>query len=178
MSINLLQCQQSERQSRRLCLKTRNHHKVCVPPHGATTCQSHCVQDSACMALAPCPHHHNGHSPCASKCGCTPHHSYAHTMPCPLALSHSVPAHHSHRTGCDFVFIDLERCAIDHTTLSWMCQTYGAMGVAPVVRIAAAESKEARQCKASIVDAHTPYCTHSHTSTRLHLLCVATTNQA
>ena len=83
------------------------------------------------------------------------------------SLTQRTCTHHSHRTGCDFVFIDLERCAIDHTTLSWMCQTYGAMGVAPVVRIAAAESKEARQCKASQRRTHTHsttlYCTHTHT---------------
>lgn len=38
-------------------------------------------------------------------------------------------------TGVDFVFIDTEHIAIDRTTLAWMCQTYRAMGLAPIVRI-------------------------------------------
>ncbi|MCM2372938.1 HpcH/HpaI aldolase family protein [Aporhodopirellula aestuarii] len=44
----------------------------------------------------------------------------------PDALRHS---------GLDFVFIDTEHIAIDRTELSWMCQTYSAMGLAPLVRI-------------------------------------------
>lgn len=39
------------------------------------------------------------------------------------------------RTGVDFVFIDTEHIPIDRETLSWMCRTYAAMGLAPVVRI-------------------------------------------
>src|SRR5581483_5714522 len=38
-------------------------------------------------------------------------------------------------TGVDFVFIDTEHITIDRTTLAWMCQTYRALGLAPVVRI-------------------------------------------
>jgi len=38
-------------------------------------------------------------------------------------------------TGADFVFIDTEHIAIDRTTLAWMCQTYRALGLAPIVRI-------------------------------------------
>jgi 4-hydroxy-2-oxoheptanedioate aldolase len=38
-------------------------------------------------------------------------------------------------TGADFVFIDTEHIAIDRTTLAWMCQTYRALGLAPMVRI-------------------------------------------
>jgi 2-keto-3-deoxy-L-rhamnonate aldolase RhmA len=37
--------------------------------------------------------------------------------------------------GLDFVFIDTEHITIDDTSLSWMCRTYDAMGLAPVVRI-------------------------------------------
>jgi 4-hydroxy-2-oxoheptanedioate aldolase len=37
--------------------------------------------------------------------------------------------------GLDFVFIDTEHIALDRTTLSWMCQTYAALGLAPIVRI-------------------------------------------
>jgi 4-hydroxy-2-oxoheptanedioate aldolase len=38
-------------------------------------------------------------------------------------------------TGIDFVFIDTEHVAIGRETLSWMCWAYGALGMAPVVRI-------------------------------------------
>ena len=37
--------------------------------------------------------------------------------------------------GADFVFIDTEHIAIDRTTLAWMCQTYRALDVAPLVRV-------------------------------------------
>jgi 4-hydroxy-2-oxoheptanedioate aldolase len=37
--------------------------------------------------------------------------------------------------GLDFVFIDTEHIAIDRAQLSWMCQTYGALGLPPIVRI-------------------------------------------
>src|SRR5262249_6912174 len=37
--------------------------------------------------------------------------------------------------GADFVFIDTEHIAIDRTTLAWMCQTYRALGLAPLARI-------------------------------------------
>jgi len=37
--------------------------------------------------------------------------------------------------GADFVFIDTEHIAIDRTTLAWMCQTYRALDLAPLVRI-------------------------------------------
>ena len=37
--------------------------------------------------------------------------------------------------GLDFVFIDTEHIAIGRETLSWMCQAYGAAGLAPVVRV-------------------------------------------
>ena len=37
--------------------------------------------------------------------------------------------------GLDFVFIDTEHIAIDRAQLSRMCQTYAALGLAPIVRI-------------------------------------------
>ena len=37
--------------------------------------------------------------------------------------------------GLDFVFIDTEHVALDRLPLSWMCQMYGALGMAPIVRI-------------------------------------------
>ena len=39
--------------------------------------------------------------------------------------------------GLDFVFIDTEHIALDRTQVSWMCQTYAALGLAPLVRIPA-----------------------------------------
>jgi 4-hydroxy-2-oxoheptanedioate aldolase len=39
--------------------------------------------------------------------------------------------------GLDFVFIDTEHIALDRMVLSWMCQTYSALGLAPIVRIPA-----------------------------------------
>ena len=38
-------------------------------------------------------------------------------------------------TGVDFVFIDTEHIPIDRSELAWMCQTYSALGIPPVVRI-------------------------------------------
>lgn len=37
--------------------------------------------------------------------------------------------------GLDFVFIDTEHVALNRETVSWMCRTYGAMGIPPLVRI-------------------------------------------
>ncbi len=37
--------------------------------------------------------------------------------------------------GADFVFIDTEHIAIDRERLSWMCRTYAALGLPPLVRI-------------------------------------------
>ena len=39
------------------------------------------------------------------------------------------------QAGVDFVFIDTEHTPIDRNTLGWMCQTYQALGIPPVVRI-------------------------------------------
>jgi 4-hydroxy-2-oxoheptanedioate aldolase len=38
-------------------------------------------------------------------------------------------------SGLDFVFIDTEHIALDRHQLSWMCQTYSALGLPPLVRI-------------------------------------------
>ncbi len=38
-------------------------------------------------------------------------------------------------SGLDFAFIDTEHIAIGRETLSWMCQAYGALGIAPIVRV-------------------------------------------
>jgi 4-hydroxy-2-oxoheptanedioate aldolase len=35
----------------------------------------------------------------------------------------------------DFVFLDTEHIPLDRKTLSWMCQTYNALGLVPIVRI-------------------------------------------
>lgn len=37
--------------------------------------------------------------------------------------------------GLDFVFIDTEHIALDRESVSWMCRTYRAMGLPPLVRI-------------------------------------------
>ena len=37
--------------------------------------------------------------------------------------------------GLDFVFIDTEHVALDRAQLAWMCQTYAALGLPPLVRI-------------------------------------------
>lgn len=39
------------------------------------------------------------------------------------------------KTGIDFVFIDTEHMPIERDKLSWMCQTYKALNLAPIVRI-------------------------------------------
>ena len=35
----------------------------------------------------------------------------------------------------DFVFIDTEHNALDRTQVSWMCNTYAAKDIVPIVRI-------------------------------------------
>ena len=48
--------------------------------------------------------------------------------------------------GIDFVFVDTEHTPIDRQTLSWICQTYQALGLPPVVRLPCNDAFEA--CKA------------------------------
>lgn len=38
-------------------------------------------------------------------------------------------------TGLDFVFIDTEHVPIDRHPLAWMCRTYAALNLAPIVRV-------------------------------------------
>ena len=45
--------------------------------------------------------------------------------------------------GLDFVFIDTEHIAIERTTVAWMCRTYRALNLAPVVRIPAPDPYQA-----------------------------------
>jgi 4-hydroxy-2-oxoheptanedioate aldolase len=42
---------------------------------------------------------------------------------------------HVKRLGIDLVFIDTEHIPLDRSTVSWMCQAYRALDLAPVVRI-------------------------------------------
>ena len=49
------------------------------------------------------------------------------------------------KAGLDFVFLDTEHIALDRAQLSWMCWTYRAMGMAPIVRIPSPDPYEA--CK-------------------------------
>jgi 4-hydroxy-2-oxoheptanedioate aldolase len=50
------------------------------------------------------------------------------------------------QTGIDFVFVDSEHVPLDRQTLSYLCQTYQALGLPPVVRIPCNDPFEA--CKA------------------------------
>ena len=45
--------------------------------------------------------------------------------------------------GLDFVFIDTEHVALDRSQLSWMCRAYGAMNLAPLVRITSPDPYQA-----------------------------------
>jgi len=47
------------------------------------------------------------------------------------------------KIGLDFVFIDTEHIALDRSVLSWMCQTYAGLGLAPIVRIPAPDPYQA-----------------------------------
>jgi 2-keto-3-deoxy-L-rhamnonate aldolase RhmA len=47
------------------------------------------------------------------------------------------------QAGLDFIFIDTEHIALDRAQVSWMCQTYAALGLAPVVRIPSPDPYEA-----------------------------------
>src|SRR3954447_2321508 len=49
------------------------------------------------------------------------------------------------QTGIDFVFVDTEHIPLDRQTLSWICQTYQALALPPVVRIPCNDPFEA--CK-------------------------------
>lgn len=49
------------------------------------------------------------------------------------------------KTGIDFVFVDTEHIPLDRQTLSYLCQTYQALGLPPVVRLPCNDPFEA--CK-------------------------------
>jgi 2-keto-3-deoxy-L-rhamnonate aldolase RhmA len=49
------------------------------------------------------------------------------------------------QAGVDFAFVDTEHTPIDRQTLSWICQTYQALGIPPVVRIPSNDPFEACQ---------------------------------
>jgi 2-keto-3-deoxy-L-rhamnonate aldolase RhmA len=49
------------------------------------------------------------------------------------------------RLGFDFVFLDTEHIPFPYDTLSWMCRTYAALGMVPIVRIPEPDPYEA--CK-------------------------------
>jgi 2-keto-3-deoxy-L-rhamnonate aldolase RhmA len=49
------------------------------------------------------------------------------------------------QAGIDFVFVDTEHIPLDRQTLSWICQTYQALGLPPVVRLPCNDPFEA--CK-------------------------------
>lgn len=53
---------------------------------------------------------------------------------CITSPSPKWPAH-IRQLGMDFVFIDTEHISIDRHQLSWMCEAYKALGLAPIVRI-------------------------------------------
>lgn len=46
-------------------------------------------------------------------------------------------------TGLDFVFIDTEHIPLDRMVVAWMCRTYSALGLAPIVRITSPDPYEA-----------------------------------
>jgi 2-keto-3-deoxy-L-rhamnonate aldolase RhmA len=50
------------------------------------------------------------------------------------------------KTGIDFVFVDTEHISLDRQTLSYLCQTYTALSLPPVVRLPCNDPFEA--CKA------------------------------
>ncbi|MHC4117119.1 MAG: HpcH/HpaI aldolase family protein [Planctomycetota bacterium] len=58
--------------------------------------------------------------------------------------------------GLDFVFIDTEHIALDRADLSWMCQTYAALGLPPLVRIPSPDPYAAGMALGGIVRAERP----------------------
>lgn len=61
---------------------------------------------------------------------------------CVTALSPRVPEF-LRQAKVDFAFIDTEHTPLGREALSWMCQTYSAMGIPPVVRIPSPDPIEA-----------------------------------
>lgn len=65
-----------------------------------------------------------------------------------VGLSHLWPGIFN-QAGIDFVFVDTEHTPLDRQSLSWLCQTYQALGIPPVVRIPCNDPFEA----AKVLDA-------------------------
>lgn len=65
-----------------------------------------------------------------------------------VAISHLWPGIFK-QAGIDFVFVDTEHTPLDRQSLSWLCATYQALGVPPVVRIPCNDPFEA----AKVLDA-------------------------
>jgi 2-keto-3-deoxy-L-rhamnonate aldolase RhmA len=62
------------------------------------------------------------------------------------------------KLGMDFVFIDTEHVPIDRAQISWMCQTYKALNLAPIVRISSPDPyKACEQLDGGAVGIITPY---------------------
>ena len=47
------------------------------------------------------------------------------------------------QAGVDFVFLDTEHTPLSRETVSWMCRTYAALGIPPVVRLPRLDAYEA-----------------------------------
>lgn len=60
--------------------------------------------------------------------------------------------------GLDFVFLDTEHIPMDRTELTFLCQTYSALGISPIVRIPKTDPFEAVKVKdAGAVGVIAPY---------------------
>lgn len=61
-------------------------------------------------------------------------------------------------SGLDFVFLDTEHIPMDRTELTFLCQTYSAMGISPIVRIPSPDPYSACMVKdAGAVGVIAPY---------------------
>lgn len=61
-------------------------------------------------------------------------------------------------SGLDYVFLDTEHIPIDRTELTFLCQTYSAMGISPIVRIPSPDAYEAVKVKdAGAIGVIAPY---------------------
>lgn len=49
------------------------------------------------------------------------------------------------RAGLDFVFMDMEHIPLERMEIAWMCQSFRALGIAPIVRIPAPDPYRACQ---------------------------------
>ncbi|HEY2252562.1 MAG TPA: aldolase/citrate lyase family protein, partial [Planctomycetaceae bacterium] len=72
-------------------------------------------------------------------------HSGKHVFSSALVAMSPLWPNIANQAGIDFVFVDTEHVPLDRQTLSWICQTYQALGLPPVVRIPCNDPFEA--CK-------------------------------